>query len=93
MFRFFVQSSICIDFAGAPEFFPLTCTGNCYLDYVINNGTEQYANAYFEVGYVRIFSANSTDPSLTVVRQSGAERAAAAIVWLSVIVLLGVVLV
>jgi hypothetical protein len=48
------------DFAGSPQFFNATCTGDCYLDYVINNGTSQYANAYFDVGYVRVFSANSS---------------------------------
>lgn len=84
---------ICIDFAGSPEFFPLTCTGNCYLDYVINNGTEQYANAYFEVGYVRVFSANSTGPTLTAVQQSSGKRVTVTLVWLSVIVLLGAMLV
>lgn len=83
----------CLDFAGSPQFFPTTCTGNCYLDYVINNGTQQYANAYFDVGYVRVFSANNTGPSLTVVQQNGGERVTMAIIWLSVVFLLGVVLV
>lgn len=45
------------DFAGSPQFFPQTCSGMCYNDYVINNGTSQYANAYFDVGYVRVFSS------------------------------------
>lgn len=49
-----------IDFAGSPQFFPQTCTGMCYNDYVINNGSAGYANAFFDVGYVRVFSSNSS---------------------------------
>ncbi|XP_006456189.1 hypothetical protein AGABI2DRAFT_211022 [Agaricus bisporus var. bisporus H97] len=85
--------TLCGDFAGSPQFFPATCTGNCYLDYVINNGTQQYANAYFDVGYVRVFSANNTGPSLTVVQQNGGERMTMAIIWLSVVIVLGAVIV
>lgn len=63
--------TLCGDFAGSPQFFPQTCPGNCYLDYVINNGTSQYANAYFDVGYVRVFSANSTGAPSTGSSSSG----------------------
>ena len=31
-----------------------------YLDNVINNGTAQYANAYFELNYIRAFAVNSS---------------------------------
>ncbi|KAF9440842.1 glycoside hydrolase family 16 protein [Macrolepiota fuliginosa MF-IS2] len=64
--KFFLQQTLvfditfCGDFAGSPQFFPQTCSGVCYTDYVINNGTSQYANAYFDVGYVRVFSSNVT---------------------------------
>jgi len=52
--------TFCGDFAGSPQFFPQTCSGMCYNDYVINNGSAGYANAYFDVGYVRVFSSNSS---------------------------------
>ena len=32
-----------------------------YLDNVINNGTAQYANAYFELNYIRAFSLNTSN--------------------------------
>jgi hypothetical protein len=38
---------------------------------VINNGTSQYANAYFDVGYVRLFNANSTSAPSSSSSSSG----------------------
>jgi len=52
--------TFCGDFAGSPQFFPQTCSGMCYNDYVINNGSAGYANAFFDLGYVRVFSSNSS---------------------------------
>ncbi|KAG5644552.1 hypothetical protein DXG03_008207 [Asterophora parasitica] len=40
--------TLCGDFAAAPSIFPKTCSGVCYTDYVIGNGSN-YATAYFEV--------------------------------------------
>jgi len=54
-----------VDFANSPQIFPQTCSGTCYLDYVINNGTEEYKDAYFEVGYVRVFSTHTTTTTMT----------------------------
>jgi len=51
------------DFAGSAQFFNQTCSGTCYLDYVINNGTSQYSNGYFEMGYVRVYSAQQNGSS------------------------------
>ena len=31
-----------------------------YIDNVINNGTAQYANAYFDINYIRAFAVNSS---------------------------------
>lgn len=37
-----------------------TCSGVCYTDWVMGNGTD-YNTAYFEVGYVRVFSTTGTN--------------------------------
>lgn len=37
-----------------------TCSGICYNDWVMGNGTD-YNDAYFEVGYVRVFSTTGTN--------------------------------
>ncbi|KAF8073512.1 glycoside hydrolase family 16 protein [Lyophyllum atratum] len=52
--------TLCGDFAGAPVIFNQTCSGVCYNDYVLGNGSN-YANAYFEVASVRIYSSNGTN--------------------------------
>ena len=51
--------------AGETSVYQSTCGGDgtataCYIDNVINNGTAQYANAYFELNYIRAFAANSS---------------------------------
>lgn len=45
--------------AGNSAIFNETCTGVCYNDYVIGPPSG-YDNAYFEIGYVRVFSAGNT---------------------------------
>ncbi|THG93564.1 hypothetical protein EW026_g7702 [Hermanssonia centrifuga] len=59
--------TLCGDWAGVPSVYQSTCgngeavnASSCYLDNVINNGTSQYADAYFELNYIRAFSVNST---------------------------------
>ncbi|RDB18914.1 putative glycosidase C21B10.07 [Hypsizygus marmoreus] len=59
--------TLCGDFAGATSIFSQTCTGVCYNDYVIGNGTN-YGTAYFEIASVRVFSVNGTT---TVVKGDG----------------------
>lgn len=43
-----------LDFAGPDNIFSMTCSGKCYPDHVVGNGSN-YATAYFEVGSVRVF--------------------------------------
>ncbi|GBE86887.1 concanavalin A-like lectin/glucanase domain-containing protein [Sparassis latifolia] len=59
--------TLCGNWGGIASIYSETCpvqgTANastCYLDNVINNGTSQYANAYFEIPYLKVFSANGT---------------------------------
>lgn len=61
--------TLCGDFAGASSVFAETCTGTCYNDYVVGDGSA-YDNAYFEVQSVRVFGTSSD----VVVSTSGAER-------------------
>ena len=47
-----------------------TCGGDgsataCYLDNVINNGTSDLAMAYFEFVAIRVFSDNTTTPTIS----------------------------
>ncbi|EIW81094.1 glycoside hydrolase family 16 protein [Coniophora puteana RWD-64-598 SS2] len=51
--------TLCGDFAGNSAIFNETCSGVCYNDYVIGSPSN-YDNAYFEVGYVRVFSSGNT---------------------------------
>ncbi|KAI0830328.1 concanavalin A-like lectin/glucanase domain-containing protein [Trametes gibbosa] len=52
--------TLCGNWAGVTSVYQSTCGGDgtataCYLDNVINNGTN-YANAYFEIAYIKAFS-------------------------------------
>ncbi|KAH9852960.1 concanavalin A-like lectin/glucanase domain-containing protein [Lenzites betulinus] len=59
-----IDITLCGDFAGQPTIYQQTCGGPlgnstvdiCYIDNVINNGTAEYANAFFEINYVKVFS-------------------------------------
>ncbi|OJA14187.1 hypothetical protein AZE42_06505 [Rhizopogon vesiculosus] len=61
--------TLCGDWADGVAWNTSTCTGVCYNDWVMGNGTD-YDNAYFEVGYVRVFS---TTGSNTVVSPTSAS--------------------
>ncbi|KAI0673184.1 concanavalin A-like lectin/glucanase domain-containing protein [Trametes maxima] len=55
--------TLCGDWAGVASVYQSTCGGDgtataCYLNNVINNGTA-YANAYFEISYIKAFSSSS----------------------------------
>lgn len=50
--------TLCGDYAGTQSVFNQTCTGVCYEDYVIGDGSD-YDNAYFEVQYVRVYGTNN----------------------------------
>ncbi|OCH92531.1 hypothetical protein OBBRIDRAFT_791129 [Obba rivulosa] len=67
--------TLCGDWAGEPSVYQETCpasapanASSCYLENVINNGTSAYANAYFEISYIKAFNVDSTivGPSGTV---------------------------
>ncbi|KAF8192188.1 glycoside hydrolase family 16 protein [Pholiota molesta] len=70
--------TLCGDFAGAPNIFAQTCTGVCYNDYVVGNGSN-YNNAYFEVASVRVFSKQGTN---TIVKGNSAGTVKVATVGL-----------
>ncbi|KAI1790516.1 concanavalin A-like lectin/glucanase domain-containing protein [Ganoderma leucocontextum] len=62
--------TLCGDFAGQPTIYAQTCGGpvgnssTCYLENVINNGTSQYADAFFEINYVKAYSlGDALDPT------------------------------
>lgn len=56
------------DAAGATSVFAQTCSGSCYYDYVVGNGSA-YDNAYFDVASVRVYSVSGSN---TVVLGSSA---------------------
>ncbi|KAG1881912.1 glycoside hydrolase family 16 protein [Suillus tomentosus] len=51
--------TLCGDWADGASW-NSTCSGICYNNWVMGNGTD-YDNAYFEVGYVRVFSTEGTN--------------------------------
>jgi hypothetical protein len=53
--HFLICPLIIIGYAGVAEIFAETCTGSCYKDHVVGNGSN-YAQAYFEIASVRVFS-------------------------------------
>lgn len=59
--------------AGSNATFAQTCSGICYNDYVIGSPSV-YDNAYFEIGYLRVFSAAGSN---TVVSPSTSGSAPA----------------
>jgi len=60
--------TLCGDAAGATSVFAQTCSGSCYYDYVVGNGSA-YDNAYFDVASVRVYSVSGSN---TVVLGSSA---------------------
>jgi len=73
--------TLCGDFAGAPTVFNETCTGQCYETWVLGPPSN-YDNAYFEVSYVRIFSAQGKN---TIVTASSAKAfPSSTVLWLIV---------
>ncbi|PCH40441.1 glycoside hydrolase family 16 protein [Wolfiporia cocos MD-104 SS10] len=64
--------TLCGEFAGNQDIFEETCSGTCYDDFVLGSGSN-YATAYFEVQYVRVYSQAG---EVTVI--SGSPRASRA---------------
>ncbi|KAG6810579.1 hypothetical protein H0H92_011279 [Tricholoma furcatifolium] len=56
--------TLCGDFAGNPTVFNETCSGICYNDYVVGNGSN-YATAYFELASIRVYSSNGTNNAIS----------------------------
>ncbi|KAH9932847.1 concanavalin A-like lectin/glucanase domain-containing protein [Amylocystis lapponica] len=59
--------TLCGDWAGVPSVYDSTCpvpgganASSCYITNVINNGTPAYADAYFEIAYIKAFNANGS---------------------------------
>lgn len=71
--------ALCGDWAGVASVYQSTCGGSgaadqCYINNVINNGTSDYAQAYFELNYIRAFGVNSS----VVVDATGSQVTATA---------------
>lgn len=75
------------DFAGAPNIFAETCPGTCYPDNVVGNGSN-YANAYFEIASVRVFSntaaskSNASSGLLSIGKEAAIWSAIMSTLWL-----------
>ncbi|WWD07380.1 hypothetical protein V865_005478 [Kwoniella europaea PYCC6329] len=57
--------ALCGDFAGLPALLEQTCPvlegdKTCYTTYVIDDASATYANAYFELNYINIYTTNQT---------------------------------
>ncbi|WVQ98328.1 hypothetical protein IAU59_005451 [Kwoniella sp. CBS 9459] len=60
-----INIALCGDFAGLPALLEQTCPAlvgdkTCYTTYVIDDASSTYANAYFELNYINVFSTNSS---------------------------------
>ncbi|OCF44784.1 endo-1,3(4)-beta-glucanase [Kwoniella heveanensis CBS 569] len=56
---------LCGDFASLPALLEETCPAlvgdkTCYTTYVIDDASATYANAYFELNYINVYSTNSS---------------------------------
>lgn len=55
-----------------------TCSGLCYDDWVVGNGSV-YNTAYFEVGYVRVFSSSGTNTVVSATTASSGSGSSATV--------------
>ncbi|KAI0073216.1 hypothetical protein K474DRAFT_237228 [Panus rudis PR-1116 ss-1] len=67
-----IDITLCGDWAGVPSIYQPQCGGDgsaqgCYVNSVINDGSQKFAQAYFEINYVKAFGVNSS-----VISSSGA---------------------
>ncbi|KAH7885188.1 glycoside hydrolase family 16 protein [Phlebopus sp. FC_14] len=62
--------------AGNSGIFNETCTGVCYNDYVIGSPSN-YNNAYFEIGYLRVFSSSGSNTVITPTTSGNSAGASA----------------
>ncbi|SJL02682.1 uncharacterized protein ARMOST_06016 [Armillaria ostoyae] len=64
--KLILDITLCGDWAGIPSIFNTQCSGNCIQDYVMGPGSPKYDNAWFEISYLRTYTAiagNSTSSS------------------------------
>nr|XP_031860784.1 uncharacterized protein CI109_003828 [Kwoniella shandongensis]KAA5527856.1 hypothetical protein CI109_003828 [Kwoniella shandongensis] len=66
--RLTIDITLCGDFAGVSSLLAQTCPAlvgdaTCYTTYVINDGSTTYANAYYELNYINIYSSSSSSSS------------------------------
>ncbi|GMK58304.1 hypothetical protein CspeluHIS016_0503360 [Cutaneotrichosporon spelunceum] len=82
-----ITITLCGAWAGTPSVLEATCpqlvgTNTCYTTYVINDASETYKNAYFELNYINIYStaveASSTSSNSSSGSSSGSASDSAA---------------
>ncbi|THU85086.1 hypothetical protein K435DRAFT_783462 [Dendrothele bispora CBS 962.96] len=56
-----IDTTLCGDWAGVPDIYASTCPNTC-ISNVIGNGNPVYNNAYWDIGYVRTYTASSLPP-------------------------------
>ncbi|CAL1698331.1 unnamed protein product [Somion occarium] len=60
-----IDITLCGDWAGVPSLYQPVCGGDgaadgCYRNSVINAGSPNFDNAYFEINYIKAFGVNSS---------------------------------
>ncbi|TYJ55463.1 hypothetical protein B9479_003853 [Cryptococcus floricola] len=75
-----INIALCGDFAGIPALLEQTCPAlvgdaTCYTTYVINDQSTTYAQAYFEINYINVFSSNPS--SVTTIGSSPSSSSSA----------------
>ncbi|KAI0089537.1 concanavalin A-like lectin/glucanase domain-containing protein [Irpex rosettiformis] len=63
-----IDITLCGDWAGVPSIYGSQCghmgpTGTCYQDNVVGPGSPKYDNAFFEINYVRAYTATKAAPT------------------------------
>ncbi|PBK63491.1 hypothetical protein ARMSODRAFT_963104 [Armillaria solidipes] len=64
--KLILDITLCGTWAGVPSIFNTQCSGNCIQDYVMGPGSPKYNNAWFEISYLRTYTAiagNATSSS------------------------------
>ncbi|KAK0230125.1 concanavalin A-like lectin/glucanase domain-containing protein [Armillaria fumosa] len=55
--KLILDITLCGTWAGVPSIFDTQCSGNCIKDYVMGPGSPKYDNAWFEISYLRTYTA------------------------------------
>jgi len=60
-------TTLCGSWAGIPDIYASTCppvapVNSCYADNIIGPGSPKYDNAYFEIAYLRTYTAQTNAP-------------------------------